>query len=198
MVRRKILKWAAPLVTLATLTLIFCWSVTSRDPDIQWLGPKSKGIRHWLACLNAPVDIAGVRRSMTLEESLGLLYERCDKGKIELPVLVDSLAFKKEGFQGEPSQIQIELSTMDQRLSAGQFLKAVIAQFPSQNGTILLRSPTGGIGGHIEITTKNQVSRLRAAYDSAYRVTSLDYVWQRSCEALGGECHQPEASMNLP
>jgi hypothetical protein len=196
--RRTILKWATLLFVCAAGILLFFRGVVSQDPDIQWLGPRSKGIREWLARLETPVDIGGAKKSMSLADALSLLYERCDAVQVELPVVVDWLAFKRDGLQGEPYHMQIDLSTIPQRLSAKQFLKAVIAQFPSKNARILLRSPMGDLGGYIEITTHNQADVSRAAYERAYGVTRLDYLWQGFCEAIGSQGHLPEAGITFP
>jgi hypothetical protein len=178
--------------------VLLFWGGVSHDPDVQWLGPRSKGIREMLARLETPVDIGASKKSMRVDDAISLLYERCDAVQVKLPVLVDSRAFRQEGLQGEAFWIQIDFSTMPQRPSARQFLKAVIAQFPSKNATMLLRSPPAGSDGFIEITTHNQADRSRAAYERAYSVTRLDYLWQGICEAVGGKGHLPEAGITSP
>jgi hypothetical protein len=198
MLRRRTLKWAILLSVCVMGIVLFFRGVMSQDRDVQWLGPKSKGIREMLARLDTPVGIDATKKSMTLEDAISLLYERCDAVQVELPVLVDSRAFIEEGLQGEAHWIQIDSSAMPQRLSARQFLSGVIAQFPSKNATMLLRSPPGGVDGFIEITTHKQADLLRTAYERACGVTRLDYLWQGTCEALGGEGHLPEAGITFP
>jgi hypothetical protein len=188
-------KWTG-LALLGALATLMLWGILlTGDPDIQWVGPKCKGIRRILSSMEVRINLGKSDRSMTLEHAISFLYDELEVRDIELPILANSLAFKNEGFNENLSRIQIDFASGPRELSVRQFLRTIRDQLPSKNGAIVARST--GNDGWLEITTHQQAELGRARYESTFGISRFDYLRQSMAEAVGGEGHLPAAGPSV-
>jgi hypothetical protein len=179
-----------PCLTLLTLGLVWV-CLLRQDSDIQWIGPKTKTIRDIYGWLELPIEIDDGQKQVTVQDALGLLYEKLSSHKVEMPYLVNHLALKRQGFDGDAWLAQVQLRCPAGRLTGRQLLKCVVARFAPQHATILVNDQ-----GYLELTTKAEVDLDRAWYEKAFEVTAFDICRQRCCEMIGKEGHLPAAPPN--
>lgn len=191
MFSRRISHKRAFLVFLAIMTMVVMWTMFGNsDADFQWVGPKTKNIRDICTSLELPIDVDW-QKTTTVEQALNLLHDKLTARHVELPVLINHLALKKDGFQGDAYRVQIAVRPSTSQVSGKELLKTIIAQFPSKNVTFLVNGQMG-----LELTTRTEVELERAWYQKAFGVSGFDMIRQRCSEFFGGEGHLPAAPQN--
>jgi hypothetical protein len=135
--------------------------------------------------LEEPLEMKYFQLPMTLKEALGLIYERlATKGK-ELPILIDTEAFKGTFPEGtDLYDTPVKFPPFPRKMSVAQVLNLVLSKIPSGNATYLARQD------HIEITT------LRYAAPGM-RTVSARFVNRPVAEALGNLARQSGISIVL-
>lgn len=102
--------------------------------------------------LEDPIDLKDFQLPMKLKEALGLFYEKlAAKGK-EVPILVDTEAFKAENPDApDIYDTDVKFPPIKAKMALGAILRLALAQIPTQNATYVIRR------SHIEITTNNRI-----------------------------------------
>jgi len=114
-------------------------------------GPTSQQL---FANLQEMLDMRDFQNPMTLREALGLIYERFALKNKEMPILIDSRAFKDEqpdaaDFYDTP----IKFPPIPREISTATFLKIALSQIPNDaKAELLIRD------GYLEITTEKRTS----------------------------------------
>jgi hypothetical protein len=142
---------SAALITLALLVSAPC-SASAQDLAKQ-PGKKPATPTKPAALLTELLDTADLQQPLTLKEALIHLYEQLNARGLELPLLVDSDAFKEENPDApDVYETQIRFPPVPKRITVAQFLRHVLSRIPTGNGTFLL------FGDHIEVTTFQRAS----------------------------------------
>lgn len=109
-----------------------------------------------LASLAEPIETKDLATPMTLKDMLGLLYEKMAGSGIELPIVVDSNAFREEAADApDPLEAQVNLPTVPRTMSLEKALRHAVNQLPTNNGAIVVRE------GYVEVTTQGAANPER-------------------------------------
>lgn len=86
---------------------------------------------------------------MTLKDVLGLLYEHIAHKGIEVPILVDTAAFKTESPDAaDPYEANVNLPPVPRTLTVEKALCLILAKLPTQNATFVVNDR------FVEVTTQ--------------------------------------------
>lgn len=98
--------------------------------------------------LEEPIDMKDFQLPMTLKEALGKFYEVFEaKGK-ELPILIDTNAFKEESPDApDVYDTQVKFAPFPKIMPLSAAVLVALSQIPTNNATYLIK------GTHVEITT---------------------------------------------
>jgi len=98
--------------------------------------------------LEEPIEMKDFQLPMTLKEALGLFYEKMAAKGLELPILVDTEAFK-DGNNDAPDiyDTPVKFPPFPRRMSLATALRMALSKIPTGNATYLIRR------NFIEITT---------------------------------------------
>ncbi len=115
----------------------------ARDGDREKAKPTIADI------LEEQIEMKDFQLPMTLKEALGLFYEKMATRGLELPILVDTEAFK-DGNADAPDiyDTQVKFPPFPRRMSLATALRMAVSRIPTGNATYLIR------GEHVEITTE--------------------------------------------
>ncbi|MBI3410031.1 MAG: VWA domain-containing protein [Planctomycetes bacterium] len=106
--------------------------------------------------LSEKVEMKDFLNPMTLKEALGLLYEKFQAKNMELPILIDSAAFKEENPDApDIYEASVKFQPFPKWMPAATFLRLALSQVPTNNATYLIRR------NFIEITTNERQARQK-------------------------------------
>jgi hypothetical protein len=126
----------------ASATALLAAFFLNRDADIRIVGRNTQQMRYLLSILD-------------------LLYDKLAASEMELPILIDTDAFREVGFEGDLWDTRITLTGAPRQTAVKEILRSILAQFPSKNAAIRVHF-------FVEITTvkraeTNEVHRLSHA-----------------------------------
>jgi tetratricopeptide (TPR) repeat protein len=111
-----------------------------------------KAAMHIYKLLQEPIETKDFTTPMTLKDALGLLYERFAAQGKELPILVDTAAFKEDAAEApDPYEATVSLPPVPRKLSIATALRLMLSKIPTNNATYLIRRD------FIEITTNDRM-----------------------------------------
>ena len=145
-----------PLATWKAITLTRKekYEVSSLPDDDKGRGEANSLSR----LLDEVIDMKDFRNPMTLQEALGLFYEKFQakgEGK-ELPILVDQQAFKDENLEApDILETQVKFPLYPKKMALATALKLALSQVQTGNATYLIRR------SFIEITTNERALKDR-------------------------------------
>lgn len=97
-----------------------------------------------LRILTEPIETKDFTTPMTLKDALGLLYEKFGARNMELPVLIDSAAYRRLEAKDDPYETPVSVQPVPRVLSVGKLLAIFAAKIP-QKSTFIVRD------GYVEI-----------------------------------------------
>jgi hypothetical protein len=101
-----------------------------------------------LAILNEPIEMKDFQQPMTLKDALGLLTEKLEARRMELPILVDIEAFRAENPDSpDVYETKVQYPPFLKKLTVGKIIGIALESVPTRNATFLV------LADHIEITT---------------------------------------------
>ncbi len=102
--------------------------------------------------LEEPIETKDFVNQMTLKDAIGLLYEKFAAKQKDLPILVDSGAFKEDAADAaDPMETQVSLPAQPRKMSIATALRLMLSKVPTNNATYLIRRD------FIEITTNDRM-----------------------------------------
>ncbi len=106
------------------------------------------------AMLTETIKTSDIPQTATLKDVLGLFIERmAEKGK-ELPILIDTNAFKEDAADApDPYDTTVKFPPYPKTMSLATALRFALSQIPSNNATYLIRR------NYIEVTTNDRMVR---------------------------------------
>ena len=106
------------------------------------------------AMLTETIKTSDIPQTATLKDVLGLFIEKmAEKGK-ELPILIDTNAFKEDAADApDPYDTTVKFPPYPKTMSLATALRFALSQIPSNNATYLIRR------NYIEVTTNDRMVR---------------------------------------
>jgi len=120
-------------------------------PDDDKGRKEAKSIADLLA---EPLPMGDFQNPMTLKEALGLFYEKFAAKQKELPIMIDTAAFKEENPDAaEVYDTPVKFPPYPKVMSMATALRIALSQVPTNNATYLIRR------NYIEVTTNDRMVR---------------------------------------
>jgi hypothetical protein len=157
-------KWLVALAivgaVLATLPLI-----ERRDPDIDYVGPKTNRIREILHGLDVPIDMTKFKEPLKLKLALEALFDHWEPSGCAVPVLANQWEFETSQHP-EIYNLVVTFPADTRQLTVREFLRHILAQLPG-GGTAIIHQM-----GLIELTTRSNAAQVRDDYDAEISVVN--------------------------
>ena len=103
--------------------------------------------------LKEEMDMTPFQIPMKLKEVLGLMYEKLAAKGTDLPILVDTEAFKADNPDaGDIYDTQVQFPGFPKKMAISTALRLALSQIPTQNATYIIRR------NRVEITTAKRVT----------------------------------------
>jgi HEAT repeat protein len=114
--------------------------------SVEWAPREAQGIEHAMSRL---VDMKDFRRPMKLKDALCQVMEQMAAKGIELPILVDSEAFREDHGNADVYDVTVRFLPRPAQMTVARFLEAALAQV-GPDATFLVRR------NYVEVTTSRR------------------------------------------
>ena len=180
--------------SLAGTMSAVAWGVFfQKDPDFQWIGPKTDEIRKLYDYLDMPVDMLDFQEPRNLRDTLQVLITQLEDQGRQCVIITDQPTFLDDHDIDNINRIDIRFPPGVWRLSLRQFLKTIIEQVPTKDGVFILSHH-----GYLELTTVEQVRREKQWYYEEHRITPLDSLRHSLSEIFDGNATLPIPPLRAP